>query len=66
VLLKLLFIIVALGMVAWAVSACVLMVTVGNVHAWWPHIPTMSFGAALSISFPSLLIGIVLGLFSRD
>jgi hypothetical protein len=66
VLLKLFAILAGIGLVAWAMAAWSLMVTVGNVHAWWPHIPTMSFGTAMSISFPALLVGVLAGLFNRD
>jgi hypothetical protein len=30
-------------------SAWSTMITVGNLHAWWPHVPTMSFGTAITI-----------------
>jgi hypothetical protein len=46
----------AMFLLGWGTTAWAMMVAVGNVHAWWSHIPSMSFITAASIVLPSYLV----------
>lgn len=49
-----------------AISAWSLMVTVGNVHHWWPFVPPMGYDVAISIvTLPTIiafLFGVIKGI----
>ena len=54
-------ILVFLVLPLWLLSALFTMLFIGNVHHWWPLIPTMSYGDALQIELPGLCAMIVIG-----
>lgn len=45
--------------VSWFSGAWSAMLVVGNIHAWWAFIPSMSYGIALGVTFPPLLVAAV-------
>lgn len=49
----------------WAVLGWATMVAVGNVHAWWSHIPSMSYFTALGVNFPTLVGILIITLFAE-
>ena len=57
---------VGYALVTWLFLSYALMLLVGAVHGyWWHFIPTMGYGAAVVISFITLIIGIVVGLITE-
>jgi hypothetical protein len=51
--------IIGIAMVIWLLSAWSLMLVVGNIHAWWSHIPSMSYGSAMGITLPTVAFAVI-------
>lgn len=40
----------------WASESWWAMIGVGNIHHWWPVVPSMGIGTSLAIGYPLILI----------
>jgi hypothetical protein len=60
---KVLFMLILILAVAWAGTAWALMLEVGVAHRrWWPLLPPMGFGAALTIAAIGVAFGVLVGI----
>jgi hypothetical protein len=60
---KVLFALILIVAAAWAIGAWALMLEVGVAHRdWWPLLPPMGYGVALTIAAIGVGLGLLIGI----